>query len=436
MQKKQDIPQRHQDQEAIPQECLTADTKIPVVLVDGEPELQEPDLFPDGGVQAWLVVFGAFTAHCVYGITYSFGIYNSYYSDLGIGSASQIAMIGSLGSAAVDGIGLISSTLAEKYGFRQVMFAGTILLSLGLFLSSFTTSLPLLILTQGLMFGVGSSLIFFPAVSLPPQYFLKKRGLAMGITVAGTGCGGLAFSILSSKLLDSIGLAWTLRITALISFVLMVATIPFMKTRITPTKGKKDYSFLKKPGFYALFFACFFFCFCEFVAVDFLTLFGQQRIGLTLQDGGAIMSIYNGSNIIGRLVVGFCSDRFLGPFNGLVLSIWFTVVATFAWMAASSFMGLAVASAAIGFFDGGFWCLFPVAVAEMFGMDSSLVTMLATLFTLLAIPTFASPPISGLIGDAYGMDMLVVYAGSLAVLSAVAGTVSRFIQSSVFYTKV
>ncbi|KAI9341360.1 major facilitator superfamily domain-containing protein [Obelidium mucronatum] len=366
----------------------------------------EADLYPDGGIQAWLVVLGAFIAHCVYGITYSFGIYNSYYTNLEIGNSYSIAMIGSIGSAA-------------GYSYPHSRH-----------------QLPLLILTQGLMFGIGASFIFFPAVSLPAQYFLKRRGLAMGIAVSGTGCGGLVFSILSSKLLDGIGMAWTLRVTAIICLVLMMAVIPFMKTRITPRKGATDYSFLKRSGFYFMFFACFFVCFCEFVSIDFLTAFGQQVIGLSLQDAGVIMSFYNGFNILGRLVIGYCSDRFLGPFNGMVLCLWCTVVSVFAWIFASSFGSLAVVSSMIGFWDGGFWCLFPVAVAEMFGMDSSLVTMLATLFTLLAIPTFASPPISGLISDAYGMDWLVIYAGILAVFAAGAGTAARFSQSSLFFARV
>ncbi|KAJ3026673.1 UNVERIFIED_CONTAM: hypothetical protein HDU68_005259 [Siphonaria sp. JEL0065] len=399
--------------------------------------------FPDGGLQAWLVVVGSFVAHfLVYGIVYSFGIYNSYYADMNthiynqIGSSSQVAMIGSIGIASVDFLGMLSSTLSERFGFRPVIFIGTVVLSLGLFLSSFTTSLPLLIATQGILFGVGASFVYFPAVSLPSQWFLKKRGLATGIAVSGSGCGGLVFSLLSARLLETIGLAWTLRVTAIICLVLMSIFVPFMKTRIPPRKGKTSYTFLKKFGFYCLFFACFFGSFCEFVSVDFLTVYAQQRVGLSLNDGGVIMSIYNGFNILGRLAMGFGSDKLMGPLNGMILSMWLTVVAVFAWLSATSFGSLCAVSAAIGFFDGGFWCLFPIAVVEMFGMDGSLVTMLATLYTFVTFANFGSPPLAGLIQDHYGMEWMIVYAGGLAIFAAVAGTAARFVHSSVVFAKV
>ncbi|KAJ3034336.1 hypothetical protein HDU99_010716, partial [Rhizoclosmatium hyalinum] len=94
--------------------------------------------FPDGGLQAWLVVGGSFIAHFVVygkpliqrlrliymisnlgdyyhtGMVYGFGIYNSYYIGLGIGSAFEVAMIGSVGPAAIDAFGILSGYLSER----------------------------------------------------------------------------------------------------------------------------------------------------------------------------------------------------------------------------------------------------------------------------------------------------------------------------------
>ncbi|ORY44406.1 MFS general substrate transporter [Rhizoclosmatium globosum] len=389
-----------------------------------EESLDEQE-YPDGGMKAWLVVLGSFVAHfLVYGMVYSFGVYNSYYRDLGVGSGYQVAMIGSVGIASIDFLGLISSSVAERFGFRPVIFVGTIVMALGLLLSSFTTSLPLLILTQGIVFGIGASFVYLPAVSLPSQWFLKRRGLATGIAVSGSGFGGLCWSRLD------------LRITAIICVVGMLPFVPFMKTRIPPRKGKTSYEFLKKAGFYCLFFACFWASFCEFVSVDFLTVFASQRVGLTLSDGATIMSVYNGFNIVGRLAMGFFSDHYLGPLNTMMLCLWLTVVSVFAWLAGTSFVSLAGVAAAIGFFDGGFWALFPVATMEMFGTEGSLVTMLATMYTFVTFANFGSPPLSGFIEERYGWDWMIVYGGCLAVLAAVAGSAARFVHSKVLFTKV
>ncbi|KAJ3285373.1 hypothetical protein HDU79_007374 [Rhizoclosmatium sp. JEL0117] len=393
--------------------------------------------YPDGGLQAWLVVAGTFIAHfLVFGVIYSFGIYNSYYLNLGIGSAAAVSMIGSVGIALMDLLCISASILAEKFGFRQVIFLGTVFMSLGLFLSSFTTSLPLLICTQGVMFGIGASFIYLPAVSLPAQWFLKKRGLAMGIAVSGSGCGGLVFSILSAKLLESVGLAWTLRVTAIICLVLMSLFVPFMKTRIPPRKGKADYTFLKKASFYYLFFACFFFTFSEYISVDFIPLYAQMRLGLPLGDQATIMSVYNGSNIAGRLLMGFLSDKYLGHLNSWVICLWVTVIGVCTWLAAASYVSLAVVSAVIGFFDGGFWCLFPVVVAKVFDGDSSLATLLGTTYTLVTVANLAGPPLSGLILEKYGLDWMVIFVAGLALLAALPGTRGRLSYSNAIFAKV
>ncbi|ORY34531.1 MFS general substrate transporter [Rhizoclosmatium globosum] len=350
----------------------TALTSVPSTEVD-----EVISDYPDGGLQAWLVVAGTFIAHfLVFGVIYSFGIYNSYYLNLGIGSAAAVSMIGSVGIALMDLLCISASILAEKFGFRQVIFLGTVFMSLGLFLSSFTTSLPLLICSQGVMFGIGASFIYLPAVSLPAQWFLKKRGLAMGIARWPR---------------------WTLRVTAIICLVLMSLFVPFMKTRIPPRKGKADYTFLKKASFYYLFFACFFFTFSEYISVDFIPLYAQMRLGLPLGDQATIMSVYNGSNIAGRLLMGFLSDKYLGHLNSWVICLWVTVIGVCTWLAAASYVSLAVVSAVIGFFDGGFWCLFPVVVAKVFDGDSSLATLLGTTYTLVTIANLAGPPLSGLI---------------------------------------
>ncbi|KAJ3073789.1 hypothetical protein HDU98_000709 [Podochytrium sp. JEL0797] len=44
----------------------------------------EYDEFPDGGLQAWLIIVGSFVAHfVVFGNIYAFGVYNSFYANIG-----------------------------------------------------------------------------------------------------------------------------------------------------------------------------------------------------------------------------------------------------------------------------------------------------------------------------------------------------------------
>lgn len=52
-----------------------------------------------------------------------------------------------------------------------------------------------------------------------PQWFLKKRSLATGLTSCGSGFGGLAVSLGTTAMIEQISLAWSLRIIGILGLV-------------------------------------------------------------------------------------------------------------------------------------------------------------------------------------------------------------------------
>ncbi|KAI9334968.1 major facilitator superfamily domain-containing protein [Obelidium mucronatum] len=393
--------------------------------------------FPDGGMNAWGVVFASFMAQfIVWGSIYSFGVYNNHYITEGVGNSTQVSFIGGVGFVFIPALGILSGKLAQKYGFRKVVLAGSLFTSLGTFLASFASSLPALVLTQGALFGIGGSMIYFPAVALPSQWFSKRRGLAQGIAAAGSGLGGLALSITNQKLLDSIGIAWTLRSTALFFLVVLVAINPLFKTRLqSASSSKMDYAILKDSRFMMLLMAGFFANFALFVGVDFIPVFAQQRAGLDTTQSATLLSIYNGFGAVGKIFMGLGADTFFGTSNALIISMWITVISYFSWLAANSFAGIGAFAAVNGFVGGGFWALLPVVIAGMFGVDG-LVSRVTLLYTALAAGNFAGPIVAAVIQEHYGLDWMVIYAGLVALAAAVCGSLARFLHDPTFWKKV
>ncbi|KAJ3073587.1 hypothetical protein HDU98_001182 [Podochytrium sp. JEL0797] len=394
--------------------------------------------FPEGGLEAWLVVFGSFIASfmCT-GMFNSFGIYNSYYLNNLEGSAFQIAFIGSVQSYSVEAFGVFAGMMSERLGPRRTIFIGTVILSAGLFLASFTTSVPVLILTQGLMYGCGSSFIYFSSISLPAQYFEKKRGLVTGIAVAGTGCGGLVFSIITEQMLSQIGLAWTLRVSAFICFISLALITPLMKARLpsvssggaNPTKNR---AFLKNPVFYFLCFACFFANWVSVIPPSYITVYADQRVNASLHDQSTLLAVFNACNILGRVAMGISSDYFMGPVNTLAMSMWITVASVFWWLKVETFPSLLAFGAVNGFFDGAFWGLFPVVIASVFGADASLGTMIGIIYSV-CVGAVGSAPIAGWLEQTYGFWTMIMYAGVVSLLAAGCITVARVLVSKTVF---
>ncbi|XP_074649137.1 monocarboxylate transporter 14-like [Tubulanus polymorphus] len=175
-----------------------------------------PDI--DGG-WGWWVVMGSFIIHVIAdGITYSFGIIimelNEYFGT-GKGETSWVVslMIGITFAS-----GPAASIMTNIFGCRVTSIVGAISCSIGFALSVFATNIYSLYITYGLFGGIGFGFIYLPGVVIVSQYFEKKRSLAMGVAVCGSGMGTFIFAPLIRKLVDEY--AW--RGTSLILSALLL----------------------------------------------------------------------------------------------------------------------------------------------------------------------------------------------------------------------
>lgn len=82
--------------------------------------------------------------------------------------------------------------------------------------ASFATQVVHLILTQGLLYGLGASLVYSPFTFYIDQWFVKRKGLAYGIFWAGTGFCGSITPTLMEWAINNYGFRITLRVWALV----------------------------------------------------------------------------------------------------------------------------------------------------------------------------------------------------------------------------
>src|SRR3954454_24649328 len=82
--------------------------------------------------------------------------------------------------------------LMDRYGPRGVMELGVALMAGGLLLAPLTSQPWHLYLTIGVMVGAGSVCLGYSGQSLfLPTWSMRRRGLAMGLAVAGVGIGSV-----------------------------------------------------------------------------------------------------------------------------------------------------------------------------------------------------------------------------------------------------
>ncbi|KAK7499882.1 hypothetical protein BaRGS_00008973 [Batillaria attramentaria] len=166
---------------------------------------KDADALPDGG-WGWMVVLGSLVCNIVVdGVCYSFGVFKEQYMLEFNASNEQTGWVGSLLAGCYLTIGPVVSVLAEKYGCRKVTIAGSVVSAVGFILSTQATSIEMLIVTYGVIGGVGFGMIYLPAIVTVGHWFDKKRAFATGLAVCGTGIGTFIFAPLSQKLIGEFG---------------------------------------------------------------------------------------------------------------------------------------------------------------------------------------------------------------------------------------
>ncbi|XP_026743840.1 monocarboxylate transporter 12 isoform X3 [Trichoplusia ni] len=160
---------------------------------------------PDGGY-GWVVVFASFMCNMIVdGIAYTFGIFLpelvTYFGE----GKGTVAWVGSLLSGFYLAAGPVVSALCNKFGCRAVCVAGSFVAATAFVISTFSKSVTMMMITYGLIGGLGFGMIYLPSVVAVGYYFESRRSLATGIAVCGSGVGTFSFAPLAALLLNEFG---------------------------------------------------------------------------------------------------------------------------------------------------------------------------------------------------------------------------------------
>jgi MFS family permease len=296
--------------------------------------------YPEGGTKAWLVVFGSFCAMLTaFGLMNTIGVFQAYLSEnqLRQYDESSIGWIFSVYTFISFGAGIQIGPVFDAKGPRALIASGSVLCVTSMLLLGLCTQYWHFMLCFGLLGGVGTSLLFTPAISSIGHFFLAKRGNATGIAAAGGSVGGVVFPIFLQHVLPKLGFAWATRIMAFIFIALCIVANLLIRSRLAPKPGSSvlpdirifgDLSFLCTTlGVFAMEWGL-------FIPIAYLTSFSTT----VLEDGNwgfILIAVLNAGSSIGRWAPGFVADK-LGRFNCMLVMLTVCMLTTLGlWLPAS-----------------------------------------------------------------------------------------------------
>ncbi|XP_023946560.2 monocarboxylate transporter 14-like [Bicyclus anynana] len=162
-------------------------------------------IIPDGG-WGWVVVLSSFVISMIAdGISFSFGLLYIEFLEEFKASKSTTAWIGSLFIAVPLLSGPVMSALVDRYGCRSMTILGGIISTVGFVLASISNTLEMMMITFGVIAGLGLGLVYVTAVVSIAYWFEKKRNLAVGLGACGTGVGTFVYAPMTQYFIEEFG---------------------------------------------------------------------------------------------------------------------------------------------------------------------------------------------------------------------------------------
>lgn len=223
--------------------------------------------------------------------------------------------------------------------------------------ASFSRRIWQLYLSQGVLVGLGVGFIYIPSIAILSQWFSLKRSLANGISAAGSGIGGLIFSLGTGAMIRNVGLAWSLRLVGILAVTANTVATIFIRSRnriVQPASIPFDIKLLRRYDVFLLL-AWAFISMFGYIALLFSLSDYAVSIGLSSDQAVQITAYLNLGTAIGRPVIGTISDRF-GRIEIAGLLTFFCGLCCFIlWLPFQSFTGIIVFAIISGAILGVFW---------------------------------------------------------------------------------
>ncbi|KAL9553611.1 hypothetical protein MBANPS3_003206 [Mucor bainieri] len=369
------------------------------------------------------------------------GVMQDYYEQHVYGQESatviKLSLVGTLGNFALNVFSPFVQILVSTIGIRSSVLLATVLSVAGLELSSFTSEIWQLQLTQGILFGGGGSIIFYVRVlhigmSGVQQWFShKKGGIALGIATSGSCIGGLIMPLIITPINRRFGISTCFRILGGITCVLYLLSGLLFKDKTASARKKPSneevgsssavdketiikpveknerstlrktllspfkiiqFDVLKDVNFLLWCLADIVIELSYYTPLFFLPSYATS-LGMKDTKGSSLISITASCNAIGRIFAGMVADH-IGHINTVIITGFLAGCSAFLiWTFAYNFVSLVFFAAIFGFTGGAFVTLGPSTTAIITGMDKFKSGY--SLFLLVTMVAMFGPNLAG-----------------------------------------
>ena len=368
----------------------------------------------------WVVVGGAFVVlFMAYGTQYAFGVFFAALLDEFGWSRASLSGIFSLYAFLYCVLGLLAGRLTDLWGPRVVIAMGGVFLGVGLAGMSRVSALWHPYLFYGIVAALGMSTAYVPCNATVVKWFVRRRGLALGVATSGGSLGTFALPPAAAALVGALGWRWAYVLFGAGIFLMLNLVATVMRrdpeglglspdggpraataTRSSPAEVQWPFRLAIRTGAFWLIFGIFTATWIPvFIPLVHLVPFARD-LGIPPLVGATVVSALGIAATVGRLVLGAISDK-IGRKPALALVIALQAAAFLGFTLVGGLSSLYLVAVVFGFSYGAVSTLFPAIVGDFFGREQA-GSLVGFLFALAGSMAAWGPLVAGAIHDATG----------------------------------
>ncbi len=381
----------------------------------------------------WVITYAALGVNLILGLLYAWSVFKkALVADWGW--TNMEASLPYTVSIAIFAFMMIFAGRAQdKIGPRYVTMLGGLMLGLGLICSGFAPTPFWMVITFGVIGGLGIGLGYSATTPCAIKWFeSSKKGLISGIVVSGVGLAPVYIAPLTAYLLKLYGIQHTFITLGVIAIIVVFIFSLFLKNppegyipenTVSATKKSAPSviniewkEMIKTPQFYLLW------TMYLLTATAGLMLIGHLASIAATQAawkaGFILVVVLSLFNAFGRVLAGILSDK-IGRTNAMFVVFLIQAANMFAFSYFTTIPTLIFGSAVAGLAYGALFTLFPTTTADYFGLKNLGVNY-GLVFTGWGIAGVVGPILGGLVMDKTGSyNISYAVAGSLLIIGLV-----------------
>ncbi len=333
----------------------------------------------------------------------------------------------------------------DKFGPKKLVLVGGIMFGLGMFLSGFATSIFSLLLSYGILAGLGLGMVYGTTISTAVKFFPDKKGMAGGIITAFYGLSSVILPPIITILIEKYNITFTFKLVGIIFLVVVSIASFFLETcpadfvpegyvasvtNGTNVEGKDWKQMLASKEFYFMITLLMLGAFAGMMVISQASGIARNLVGMDKMMAATAVSVLALFNVCGRVLAGSISDK-LGRINTLRIASVIAIVGLFILHTAGEgtvllfYFGVAL----VGICFGSYMAIFPGFTAEAFGPKNNSVNY-GIMFIGLALAAYFGPSVMKMVyASTNNYDVAFVIAIVLNIFAIVLGFLLKIMTS-------